>query len=143
MNDAKLQNIGLLCLRIAVGLNMVLFGAQKLLGVFGGLGFNGTLAMFHDKMGIPPWLGALAIFAEFFGGLGLLAGLFSRLAAFGVACAMAGAMIIQLRAGNLQANEGTFQSLGFPLALLGGAIAVLMCGPGKISLDGKFFRRGR
>ena len=45
-------------------------GAQKLLGWFGGHGFEGTMAFFTENMGIPWVFAFLAVIAEFFGGLG-------------------------------------------------------------------------
>lgn len=147
MNEAKLTNAGLLILRITVGLVMVMFGCQKLLGLLGGAGFNGTIA-WMGKIGIPSWLAALAIFAEFFGGLGLILGLFTRFAAFGVFCTMAGALMTKFRGGDLslattEAAQTTLQGLGFPLVILGAAAAVLCIGGGQLSLDAKLFRRGR
>ncbi len=72
---------------------MVIFphGAQKLLGWFRGYGFKGTMGYFTGS-GIPAPLALLAIIAEFFGPLGLALGLLTRVAAFGIACVMAGAI---------------------------------------------------
>jgi putative oxidoreductase len=58
--------------------------AQKLLGWFGGAGFNGTMDVFTHQMGIPAPLAIVAIAAEFFGGFGLIVGLLGRVAAFGI-----------------------------------------------------------
>ncbi len=55
-----------------------------MLGWFGGYGFHGTMGFFTQQMGIPAPLAFLAICAEFFGGLGLIVGLLSRIAAFGI-----------------------------------------------------------
>ena len=66
-----------LVLRLALGGVMFPHGAQKLLGWFGGYGFSGTMGFFTGTMHIPAMFAFLAIMAEFFGSLGLLAG-FSR-----------------------------------------------------------------
>src|SRR5437763_3795143 len=69
--------------RLGLGLVMFAHGAQKMLGWFGGAGFNGTMGFF-GQIGIPGVFAFLAIAAEFFGGLGLIFGFLTRIAAFGV-----------------------------------------------------------
>jgi len=68
-------------IRVVLGAVFFAHGAQKMLGWFGGDGFSGTMAFFTQKLGVPSVLAFLAIVAEFFGGLGLLAGLLSQVAA--------------------------------------------------------------
>src|SRR5437016_11788492 len=75
-------------LRFALGVILFAHGAQKMLGWFGGYGFTGTMGFFTGVMHIPAVFAFLAIAAEFFGGLGLIFGFFTRLAAFGVLCNM-------------------------------------------------------
>ncbi len=70
--------------RLVLGVVFFAHGAQKMLGWFGGYGFHGTMGFFTQQMGIPAPLAFLAICAEFFGGLGLLVGLLSRIAALGI-----------------------------------------------------------
>src|ERR1700688_2022650 len=76
-------------LRLVLGIIFFAHGAQKLLGWFGGYGFTGTMGFFTGMMHIPAPFAVLAIAAEFFGGLGLIFGLFTRVAAFGIFCNMA------------------------------------------------------
>ena len=71
-------------LRVILGVVMLPHGAQKLLGWFGGNGFSGTMHHFTENMGIPYLFALLAVLAESFGALGLIAGLFTRVAAFGI-----------------------------------------------------------
>ena len=78
-----------LIIRLALGVIFVAHGAQKLLGWWGGAGFAGTIAQL-TKMGMLAPLAVLVIVAEFFGGLGILFGALTRLAAFGIACVMVG-----------------------------------------------------
>ncbi|MGW8180483.1 MAG: DoxX family membrane protein, partial [bacterium] len=73
-----------LILRVMLGFVFFPHGMQKLLGWFGGLGFGGTMHMFTTKMGIPTLFAFLAILAEGLGSLGLLTGLLTRVAAFGI-----------------------------------------------------------
>src|SRR3954462_15138692 len=74
--------------RITLGLVMFPHGAQKALGWFGGYGFSGTMNFFTGQMHIPALFAFLAIAAEFAGSIGLITGLFSRAAAFGIAANM-------------------------------------------------------
>jgi hypothetical protein len=80
------NDLSLTMVRVVLGMVFFAHGAQKMLGWFGGDGFSGSMGFFTQKLGIPPTLAFLAIAAEFFGGLGLLAGLLSRVAALGIAC---------------------------------------------------------
>src|SRR5579864_4384668 len=75
-------------LRLVLGVVFFAHGAQKMLGWFGGYGFSGTMGFMTGMMHIPPPFAFLAIAAEFFGGLGLLLGLLTRVAAFGIAVNM-------------------------------------------------------
>lgn len=83
-----------LLLRLTLGIVMFPHGAQKVLGWFGGSGFAGTMAFLTGKLGIPPVFALPAICAEFFGSLGLLTGLLTRAAAFGVGITMVVAVAI-------------------------------------------------
>jgi putative oxidoreductase len=71
-------------LRLVLGVIFFAHGAQKMLGWFGGYGFSGTMGFFTNIMHIPALFAFLAIAAEFFGGLGLILGLLTRIAAFGI-----------------------------------------------------------
>src|SRR5215472_6262566 len=75
-------------LRLVLGLVFFAHGAQKMLGWFGGFGFSGTMGFFTGTMHIPAPLAFLAIVAEFFGGLGLIFGFLTRIAALGIAVNM-------------------------------------------------------
>src|SRR3979411_1002395 len=81
-------------LRLALGIVFFPNGAEKMFVWFGGLGFSGTMGFFTHQMGIPAPFAFLAIAAEFFGGLGLLAGFFGRIAAFGILCNMVVAILM-------------------------------------------------
>ena len=80
-------------LRLVLGVVFFAHGAQKMLGWFGGFGFSATMAMFTDMMHIPAPLAFLAIAAEFFGGLGLILGFLTRIAAFGIGMNMLVAIV--------------------------------------------------
>src|SRR5258706_11777238 len=82
-NDAAIT-----ILRLVLGVVFFAHGAQKALGWFGGYGFTGTMGFFTGMMHIPAVFAFLAIAAEFLGGLGLIFGLLTRVAAFGISCNM-------------------------------------------------------
>jgi putative oxidoreductase len=71
-------------LRLVLGVVFFAHGAQKMLGWFGGYGFTGTMGFFTGVMHIPALFAFLAIMAEFLGGIGLILGFLTRIAAFGI-----------------------------------------------------------
>src|ERR1700726_4879619 len=85
---AKDNDAAIAILRLVLGVVFFAHGAQKMLGWFGGYGFSGTMGFFTGMMHIPAPFAFLAIAAEFFGGLGLIFGLLTRVAAFGIFCNM-------------------------------------------------------
>jgi putative oxidoreductase len=87
------NNTAPLIARLMLGTVMFPHGAQKMLGWFGGYGFIGTMNFFTGTMHIPAAFAFVAILAEFAGSLGLIAGLFSRVAAFGIASVMTVAVL--------------------------------------------------
>src|SRR5580700_420801 len=125
-------------LRLVLGVIFFAHGAQKLLGWFGGYGFNGTMGFFTHQMGIPAPLAFLAIAAEFFGGLGLILGFLGRIAAFGIMCNMLVAVVMVHGANGLFMNwAGNQKGEGFEYHLLAIAIGLLILfkGSGAMSVD--------
>jgi len=113
-------------------------GTQKMFGWFGGLGFSRTLDVFEQTMGIPAALTVMAMVAEVFGGLGLLFGLLTRVAAAGVLVVM----IVAPLANGLYVRffmnwQGRNPGEGFEYHLLAIALilVVLVHGAGAFSLD--------
>src|SRR5258708_8971896 len=78
------NDVALTILRVVLGVVFFAHGAQKMLGWFGGFGFHGTMGAF-THMGMPAPMAFLIICTEFFGGLGLIVGLLTRIASLGVA----------------------------------------------------------
>ena len=68
-------------LRVVLGVVFFAHGAQKMLGWFGGYGFSGTMGFFTETMHLPWIVALLVIVGEFFGSLGLIAGLATRFTA--------------------------------------------------------------
>lgn len=125
-------------LRLVMGVVFFAHGAQKMLGWFGGYGFHGTMGFFTQQMGIPAPLAFLAICAEFFGGLGLILGLLSRVAAFGIICNMLVAVATVHHVNGFFMNwTGQQKGEGFEYHLLAIAIglAILVRGAGAWSID--------
>jgi putative oxidoreductase len=125
---------------LRVGLGAVFFahGAQKMLGWFGGFGYAGTMNFFTGTMHIPAPLAFLAIAAEFFGGLGLILGFLTRIAAFGIGVNMLVAIMTVHRDFGFFMNwTGAQKGEGFEFYLLVVAmVAFLMIrGAGAFSVD--------
>ena len=124
---------GPLALRIPVGIIFVAHGAQKLFGAFGGYGLEGT-GQWMASIGLAPGylMALLAGSAEFFGGLALLLGLLVRPAAAALAFAMAVAILaVHIGKGLFVSNNG----YEYGLALLAVAVALLISGAGRASVD--------
>jgi putative oxidoreductase len=124
-----------LILRLALGTTFVLHGSQKMFPVLGGQGWAGTVGMM-GSMGIPTVFAVLAIIAEFFGGLGILFGLLTRLSALGIISVMAVA-IYKVHGPNGFFLSGTPKGPGYEynVALIGMALALVIYGAGRWSLD--------
>ncbi len=124
--------------RLALGIVFFAHGAQKMLGWFGGYGFTGTMGFFTQQMHIPAVFAFLAICAEFFGGLGLIVGLLSRIAAFGILCNMLVAvMTVHIHYGFFMNWTGQQKGEGFEFHLIALALllVVLVKGAGALSID--------
>lgn len=127
------NSLSSLLMRLSAGAIFAAHGAQKLFGIFGGGGLEGT-AQWMASIGLEPgYLMALAAgSAEFFGGIALLLGLLTRPAAFVLAMTMLVAVItVHLPNGLFLSNNG----YEFGLALLAITGALVLNGGGKFSLD--------
>ena len=125
-------------LRLSLGIVFFVHGAQKALGWFGGYGFRGTLGFFTQQMHIPAVLAVLAIAAEFVGGIGLVIGFLSRVAALGIATNMVVAVILVHRHFGFFANwSGMQKGEGYEYHILAIIIcmAIMIKGSGALSID--------
>lgn len=126
-------DLGLLLLRLLVGLTMAAHGAQKLFGMFGGGGLAGT-GGYLETIGFRPGKrqALLAGGTEVLGGLLLVLGLVTPLAA-GI---IIGVMVVAAVAGH--GGKGFFITKGgweYCSILAGGALVAAFTGPGAWSLD--------
>ena len=125
--------LGLLILRLVVGLTMAAHGAQKLFGWFGGYGIAGT-GQFLEQLGFRPGRmhAAQAGLAESVAGFFLAAGFLTPAAAAALVAVMLVAAV------SVHIKNGFFaQSGGYEYTLLlgGAALALAFTGPGALSLD--------
>jgi len=128
------MDVGLLILRLAVGLTLAAHGAQKLFGAFGGHGLAGT-AGFMDALGFRPGMrhARLAGATEFGAGLLLALGLLTPLAA----AAFVGVLFVASM--SVHARNGFFGTSGgfeYPFILGLAAWVTAFTGPGAYSIDG-------
>jgi len=124
---------GTLLLRATVGGFFVAHGAQKLFGVAGGHGLKGTAGYF-ESLGLRPGIvhASAAGLAETGGGLGLLLGYRTPLAASAIVATMTTAIQrVHLKNGWSVQNGG----YEYNAVLIAGAVAIAEQGPGALSLD--------
>lgn len=123
-----------LVMRLAVGMVFLVHGYLKMFA----LGLEGTVNLFRT-MGVPaPELfGPLVAFVEFFGGIALVLGLFSRYVALMLAVLLVVAILkVKLPLGLIAQNACGYE---LDVALLAGALALLVLGPGALSLERALF----
>ena len=131
------DDIGAFIARIALGIVILPHGLQKLLGLFGGAGYSGTVEFFVSS-GVPAFVAILIIVGESFGAVGLIVGFLSRLAALGITIIMLGAIVtVHLQNGFFMNWAGTAAGEGFEYHLLavGLGLIVLFKGGGVWSVD--------
>ena len=125
----RFQPIALLLMRLTLGAIMVAYGYHK---VFGGLHQHAQMVA---GMGLPAWLGlTYSSFTEFLGGLLLLAGFFTRIAAFAV-CVDLAVAIWKVHLHNGLIGSPDHPGFEFPLAAATLAFALIFLGGGPIAID--------
>jgi putative oxidoreductase len=125
----RLQPVGLLALRLVLGIIMIGHGYGKV--------FHGGLSQHVHRvaiLGLPGWLAYPSAFTEFFGGILLIAGLLTRLVSLAMLIDMAVA-IAKVHWKNGMFGKGGYE---FPLALATIAFALIFFGAGPIALDAVF-----
>ena len=117
--------LGLAVLRVSVATLFIRHGWQKLF-VFGFAGVTGAFT----QMGVPmPGItGPFIALLEFFGGIALVLGLFTRLVALGFVCDMLGAILL------VKMGKG-FSTYELEFLLLGASAAIAVAGAGAFSVD--------
>lgn len=121
----RLQPIALLAMRITLGLIMTVYGYHK---VFGGLHHHAQLVA---SLHLPGWLGYVSSFTELIGGLMILAGFFTRAAAFAV-CVDLVVALWKVHPGMGSPDHPGYE---FALAMATIAFALIFLGGGPIAMD--------
>jgi len=127
------MNLGLLVLRLVVGLLLAGHGAQKLFGLFGGQGLRGT-AGFFEQIGLKPGHvhATSAGLLEFGGGLLLALGLLTPFASTALIAVMTAAVITVHAPKGLWVTDGGYE---YNLLIAATAFALAATGAGGWSLD--------
>lgn len=126
----RLQPFALLVLRLVLGAIMIAHGYKK---VFGGFHAH---QQFLGALGIPAWMGYLTTATEFFGGIGIVLGVFTRFFAVAFMIEMAVAIVkVHWKTG--LTGQGGYE---FPLALATIAFALMCYGGGPFGFN---FGKGR
>jgi putative oxidoreductase len=120
-------------LRLPIGLILAAHGGQKLFAWFGGYGLDGT-GQWMASVGLEPGflMALLAGAAEFFGGVALMLGLLTRIAAAANALTMLVALLW------VHASQGFFltaHGIEYALALFAATVSLFIMGGGQYSLD--------
>jgi putative oxidoreductase len=124
--------------RVVLGVVFFAHGAQMALGWFGGAGLQSTVRTFRENLHMPAPLALLSVAAEFLGGLGLIVGLLSRIAAFGIAVVMSVALLVVHRKFGFFMNwfgEKQGHGIEYHVLVLALALIVMIKGAGAVSLD--------
>jgi putative oxidoreductase len=126
----KLKPLALLLLRLGLGIIFVFHGYPKL--------FTHTREAMQgfSHMGFPAYFVYLAGVFEFFGGLLLIVGLFTRIAGLLLAAEMAVALV---KVHGMISNPAAVDNYQFPLACAVGSFALATLGAGLVSLDQAVF----
>jgi putative oxidoreductase len=127
--------VGLTVLRVVVGVIMAVHGWMKVTDY-------STWMQHVQQMSIPypEFLGPISVAAELAGGIGLILGLLTPVAAFGVLCQMIVAIALVHAEHGLLAQNGGFE---YPLTLAAVAFFFMLRGAGPVSLDHRIFSRRR
>jgi putative oxidoreductase len=124
--------VAILLLRLVAGLAFIQHGWPKIQYAFGWMGPEAT---------VPGFLQALAALAEFGGGIALILGLLTRLAALGITCNMLVALfMVHLPHGDPFVSQGgrSYELAALYLVIM---IVFLLRGPGQFSLDALMCRK--
>jgi putative oxidoreductase len=133
----KMINIGLLIIRVVIGVIFMGHGAQKLFGWFGGYGIKGTGGWF-ESIGIKPGaaMALLAGLTELIGGILFTLGLLTPLAGIMIAGTMVMAIAKVHAPNGLWSTENGYE---YNLTVIAVVIGVALIGPGQYALDAFLF----
>jgi putative oxidoreductase len=133
--------------RLALGITIFPHGAQKLLGWFGGYGFNGTMGFLTGQAHLPWIIAVLVILIESIGALFLILGFATRIAAFAIIVNFLGVLFSSVINNgffmnwNMQPNKG--EGIEYLILLFGLALIALIAGGGKASVDAAIIKNNK
>lgn len=137
-------DVAVLLLRIGVGLAFIPHGYSKVFGQGGAAAFAADVPNFH----LPVFLGYVAAYAEMFGSILLIVGALTRIDAFLLACTMAAAtFLVKLPDALYEVPPGTskflvaIRAVELEHTLMVASLAIVLLGPGRISIDALIFRK--
>lgn len=135
--STKAVSTAVLLLRIMSGLILFVGGAGKALGWFGGMGMNATLDIFKTNLHLSAFWIYLSCYTEFIGGLLIIIGLFTRIAAF--------ALFINMLVATLFVGFKNFFMGGaaYPCLLMIIFLAIVLSGPMAFSIDAVLAKKKR
>ena len=119
---------GLLPIRIMAGVTFIAHGLPKFFGVSQGLGF-------FQSVNLPPELFVPIALLEVIGGLAILLGILTRIASALLIIEMLGAIL------SVKLSKGFIGGYEFELLLISICLALVIMGPGKISIENSILRR--
>jgi putative oxidoreductase len=134
-----MQASGLAVLRLIVAVVFIAHGAQKLFGIWGGYGLAAT-GGFFEQVGLRPGypLALLVAVVEFGGGVLLALGAITMFVSLALALVMLGA-VWKVHAAHgffLASTPGQGNGIEYNLVLIGALVALMLAGPGAVSVDG-------
>ena len=126
-------DLGLLVLRVVLGLSLAAHGTQKLFGWFGGYGIAGT-GGWLESIGLKPGkpLAFLAGAGEFFGGLALAVGFLTPVAGVTVALVLFVSIVTAHKGKGFWNTNGGSE---FPILIIASGLALALTGAGAYSID--------
>jgi putative oxidoreductase len=125
--------------RLALGITVFPHGAQKLLGWFGGYGFNGTMGFLTGQAHLPWIIAILVILIESVGAILLILGVATRFMAFAIVVNFLGVLFTSAIHNGffmnwyMQPNKG--EGFEYLILLFGLGLVALIAGGGKASVD--------
>jgi putative oxidoreductase len=128
MNSHKLLAVGPLPIRILAGITFIAHGLPKFEDIAGTQGFFGSI-------GLPPELVLPIGLLEVIGGIALIIGVLTRIAAALLIIDMIGAIIL------VKISKGFVGGYEFELLLIGISLSLLLTGPGRISIEWDVLKR--
>lgn len=127
-------------IRVVLGFVLLGHGAQKLLGWYGGYGFNATMGYFTESVGLPWIVGFMVIVIEFFGAISLILGFATRIWSAAMVILFAGIIVtVHLPNGFFMNWFGNQKGEGYEYFLLAISMAasLVISGAGRFSVDGQ------